>query len=374
MQIICTSHSVRILKPSVLTNNKWHVEEFNSRKIYAVPQLAISILIYCFAQKSKNDVITQFANYYKISNEIINSLLITLNNNNLIYVDSNDESAISNSALYEQSIKAWKQHNWQAAAEYHFSTYDYPFLDYRDGADGWQIADTRMKDYSAVEPDTDRLKTYPENFRRVELSLPSAGDVDNFARQCALGSEHQLSLKQLTIIAGLSFAKIAEATMRWIGSPLIRRTSPSGGSRHPTEGYLIARGIGGLEDGIYHVQSDPLCFVKLKEYSVREINKIFAHRNDNGLHPSAFIVLTSVFARNMYRYREARTYRTVHMDVGHILGTVELLSNQLNVQTMVEYEFDEHVLQNLLDIDGISEGVIAVIELSAGSDISNGKT
>ncbi len=57
--------------------------------------------------------------------------------------------------------------------------------------------------------------------------------------------------------------------------------------------------------------------------------------------PQALIVVTAVFARNMYRYREPRTFRTVFMDVGHLLGTFEMVASALGVRSFIHHAMNE---------------------------------
>lgn len=80
--------------------------------------------------------------------------------------------------------------------------------------------------------------------------------------------------------------------------------------------------------------------------------------------PAAIIGIFTVFERNMYRYREPRTYRSVHLDAGHILGTVELLSRELGFRHFVQYGADEMAWLRCLGLDPLTCGFQASVALS----------
>ena len=72
--------------------------------------------------------------------------------------------------------------------------------------------------------------------------------------------------------------------------------------------------------------------------------------------PFALIVLTSRFSRNMYRYREPRTFRTVHMDVGHLSGSVMLLASAIGLQTKADDVTNAARTETHLGLDWLEEG------------------
>lgn len=364
MQILRTDSAIRIHPPSELTSQKWLVENFDSRRIFAVPEIAINLILYCLKPQEKEGVIKDLSAFYTFTNEELDGLIKGLVNNRLISVNSNSQDTSrdkSNSALFYEKSSKWTQYNWGSAAEYHFFTYDYPFLDYSEGAQGRQITNQRMNDYSAEKPDTNRIKQYPDEHERIVIPLPFDGTVEKVS---STHINNELCLDKLSLIAAFCLAKTTDAPIRWKGEPLIRRTSPSGGSRHPTEGYLIIFNVKNIESGIYHIQSAPFCFVNLKKCSKMELAHLFPDyfaSNNPQQSPAAIIVLTSIFERNMFRYREPRTFRTIHMDAGHILGTAELISKHLGYYPKVSHRIDEKRIEQLIGLDGLSEGVISSV-------------
>lgn len=368
MQMLRTNTAIRIHPPSELTKDRWHVENFDSRKTYAIPEVAITLLIYCITPKSQENIVTEFGSFYKINNQIIDKIIASFIEKQLIILQR-DASAQANeiklnSELFFEQYAQWNAYNWGSAAEYHFFTYDYPFLDYSASGNGWLIAEQGMKRYSEQEPDINRVKIYDDHYEKINLSLPFDILLEDASNIFSETTTTNLDIHKLSTIAAFGFAKTAEASIRWEGSPLIRRISPSGGSRHPTEGYFIALKVEGLEQGIYHIQSAPYCFVKLKTTEKIDICRIFPELDFDSLQkPAAIFILTSIFERNMFRYREPRTFRTIHMDAGHILGTIELISNYLGITSKISHQFDEKIIEQLIGIDGLSEGVMSSVSI-----------
>jgi len=366
MEILITSSSVRIHPPSKITKEKWLVEEFDSRKLFNLPKVAVSLLIYCLEAKTKEDLINESSSFYGITLDKLSILIDSLIEKKLIIFDPEIKSERENnlnSDYFNEQYQKWHKYNWGSAAEYHFFTYNYPFLDYSKGGSGWNIANQRMDNYSENGSDINRIKAYPKHYNRMNFPLPFDNITDN-SFELHENTLNNKDLNSLMLLSAFGFAQTAEAKIPWKGSPLIRRTSPSGGSRHPTEGYLLVFNFKDIDDGLYHIQSSPFCFVELnKNISTDSIDTLFPEhaRKTKKTEPIAIFILTSVFERNMFRYREPRTFRTVHMDAGHILGTIDLIGSHLNINTCVSHQFNEKKIEDLIGIDGLTEGVMTSV-------------
>lgn len=367
MCLLHTNLTIRMRPPSILTKNKWLIEDFDSRKTFSIAEPIVSLLIFCLTPQKKETVIKELSENFSLTpdktqktiDSLIKKNLLALNDDLQITSIDNDKR---NSDLFYDKYLQWNTYNWGSAADYHFFTYDYPFLDYSDGASGWQIASKRMDEYSEKESDTNRVKKYPDSYVRIFFSSSNEELIDDVQEILHEKDFDNNKLDKLAIIAAFAFLQTTEATIPWKGIPLIRRTSPSGGSRHPTEGYVIVLESKKFDKGLYHIQSMPFSFVELAGNEPINTEAIFPELySDPKQELVAIVVLTSIFARNMFRYREPRTFRTIHMDTGHILGTIELISAHLHVPTKISNQFDEEKVEQLIGIDGLSEGVITSI-------------
>ena len=142
--------------------------------------------------------------------------------------------------------------------------------------------------------------------------------------------------------------------------PIIVRTSPSGGSRHPVEVYVLAWNVDGLRPGAYHYDSDTLELVDLQRpISATNIPALLAHQTyfAGG---GAAVIMCPVFARTMWRYGHSRAYRTVLIDTGHLGQTFCLVATALGLAPFTTMAFSESQLEELLGLDGVSECPIYV--------------
>ena len=193
--------------------------------------------------------------------------------------------------------------------------------------------------------------------------------MPSFEETFSSGQEKKLSISdKIKELLSLTFAKRGEKPCHWSTTPLMRRTSPSGGSRHPTEGYFLASNLEGIAKGFYHIQADVPSLQLLSSPIRFEIEKLVPIDRGNAS-VSGAIILTSVFERNMYRYREPRTFRTVHMDIGHLLGTIEMLGKAFNIETHIYLHVNEEEILKHITTSKLEEGVMAIVTLSERSEL-----
>lgn len=142
--------------------------------------------------------------------------------------------------------------------------------------------------------------------------------------------------------------------------PVIVRTSPSGGSRHPIEAYLLAWHVDGLAPGAYHYDSDTNELVDLQRtIAAAEIVPLLAHQSYFA-RAGAVVVMCPVFARTIWRYGHSRAYRTVLIDAGHLGQTFCLTATALGLAPFTTMAFSESALEEVLGLDGVSECPIYV--------------
>lgn len=120
----------------------------------------------------------------------------------------------------------------------------------------------------------------------------------------------------------------------------------------------------GLAPGVWHVRGRVNDLVPLADLP----DEHWLHSNLSGLYrapwmPQATVVISAVFARNMYRYREPRTFRSVFLDVGHVVATVEAVSRALGVRSHAHHAMNDGEVERLLGLSSLREGVVAGVAL-----------
>ena len=69
----------------------------------------------------------------------------------------------------------------------------------------------------------------------------------------------------------------------------------------------------------------------------------------------------------MYRYREPRTFRTVHMDAGHIAATIRLTARSMGLVGGILVCDNATEIEAALGLDGMSEGYMLTVALADGT-------
>lgn len=146
------------------------------------------------------------------------------------------------------------------------------------------------------------------------------------------------------------------------------KTSPSGGGRHPTEIYVHAHRVAGLEPGLYHLNTrrDELELVGPAQTPESLVTLLGdqAWVADSG----CLVFFTCVLERSTWKYSTPRTYRTLHVDVGHLSQTCYLLAAALGLGITFTAAIRDELLEDLLGIDAAHELVMgcSVIGMPTG--------
>ena len=238
-----------------------------------------------------------------------------------------------------------------AAAFFHFSTKNGKFPE-----------DLTQPDRELVE----KAKTHPQppptkhlQGRRLRLPNDALASAD---LQTALAkrrtwrrfANQPVPVTALSSVLDLTFGVQARGSVAGQG-PVILRTSPSAGSRHPIEAYLLAWNVDGLPPGAYHYDSDTMELVDLQRpISATDIPGLLAHQTYFA-RAGAAVIMSAVFARSMWRYGHSRAYRTVLIDAGHLGQTFCLVATALGLAPFTTMAFSESRLEALLGLDGVSE-------------------
>nr|WP_042197436.1 SagB/ThcOx family dehydrogenase [Kibdelosporangium sp. MJ126-NF4] len=128
----------------------------------------------------------------------------------------------------------------------------------------------------------------------------------------------------------------------------VYKTSPSGGARHPTEVYVYARAVEGIEPGTYHY--NPTAHTLERIGGTRADDELGTIVGDQPWVGTSGMVLffTSVIKRSMWRYHAPRTYRLLHLDTGHLSQTVYLLATSLGLGVTFTSAMRDELVEELL--------------------------
>lgn len=364
--------TVRVIPPSA-ADDQWVAEDLLSRRRYRVSAAAAAMLVAACSPDDQAILAKRLAENDRHRHPLPfwTSMAETLRGHGLI-VGCSARDADPQVAWFVRLRQQWGRYGWHEAAEYHALTYDYPCLDYSDATTAIATDQRLMRLFQGQEPDSDRVKLDYRDRPGIRLPEPSAdmctGTISTLWEDNPERPEI-LDFERLAVILSLTFGKTSVRYPRTDAAPLLRRSSPSGGARHPSEGYVAVRDVPGIAAGWYHVTMEPFSLRLLDGPGTDDtsLRTAFPETVPRFPYPiRALVAITSVFERNMYRYREPRTFRTVHMDAGHLAGTLRMTARSLGVTARAYYSDDASRVERALRLDGMREGYMMTVALADG--------
>lgn len=210
----------------------------------------------------------------------------------------------------------------------------------------------------------DIYKSYRDT-RRVKLLSARGAEAPLFA---TLANRHStrsfsgkpISLEQLSRIVYYTWGKISTYKTREFG-PLLHKTSPSAGARHPIEAYAIINKVEDLEPGIYHYSVRDHALELLKRGDFRERCASLTAGHSWMRRASVLFIMTAVVARTAWKYRIPRVYRAFLLDAGHLSQSFLLVSTALGLGACCVGTIGDIALEKELGLDGISETVVFAV-------------
>lgn len=197
-------------------------------------------------------------------------------------------------------------------SSYQEATFNYPFYDYS----------TR----DAYEEEAALLDRYAQLWPAPPSLLERSGEFYPLPRRALMEGPPEARQAAMTIAClgwalEHSFGPIGEINTKH--ASCIRRTSPSGGARHPAEVSIqLPNGIENVPAGSYTYDVARHGLVATPDMS----------RTRARLAAPTFTVHLRV-DRAMWRYRDLRALRPVLLDVGHIVETLALLLDLMGMST-----------------------------------------
>lgn len=148
------------------------------------------------------------------------------------------------------------------------------------------------------------------------------------------------------------------------GAVALKRTSPSGGALHPTEAYPLVIRVEGVEPGLYHYRARDHVLdliVPLDTERAEALAAEFTAGQAYFASAAVLFLLTARFARSFWKYQKhQRAYAALLMDAAHLSQTLYLVCTRLGLGAFVTAAINGANVEDVLKLDGVSEGAIAV--------------
>lgn len=208
-------------------------------------------------------------------------------------------------------------------------------------------------------------KEYNSNSELIELPSvdkdilvkPNILDCINDRRSVRKYSNEKITLAELSY---LLWATQGIQTVKDKSSAL--RTVPSAGCTHPFETYLIINNVENLKCGVYRYL--PLEHKLLLIKSLNNVDDAIDKATPNQPFVQGFVSKSAVvFAWSCIPYRSEHKFNiTAHkkilIDIGHVCQNLYIASESLNHGTCAIGIYDQDIIDNMLDLDGVDEFVI----------------
>ena len=255
-----------------------------------------------------------------------------------------------------QSVAAvWR--DWLPHGAFHFGTKDAPF-----------VPPSRWPSMARAFLAAGRQPSlYKRNPRLPSVRLPPARDADGeFARVLLQRRTHrEFSGDAMTLDALASLLHYTWGATGIIDSPnfgpLLHKTSPSGGARHPGEVYIAALKVQGLAEGLYHYSVKDHTLERIRRGPMREAVLRYALGQKHVGNASVVCFMTAYLPRTMFKYRSPRAYRIVTLETGHLAQTFCLVATWLGLAPFTTAAVHDTATERALGIDGVSETLMYVV-------------
>ncbi len=334
----------------------------DTNKTFSVGAGDLIQLLSLMPKKFDEDDFIELARSYSLNTKGAKKVLGDLKSSGIVIPDN----------AFSQKVKKrnrrWKAFGWEAALHYFTYITDYPFLDY-GSKEAAVVDENLMLEYKNKNCPPAVYKDY-KNAKKILLpkrnnaytEVPIIDVISDFQQK-----EKKQRRFNTTNIGDYLFFLLGE--MGSVKYPtqgkFILRTSPSGGARHPIEGYIFIRKNANNSFHGYHysVRSHALEEITKVEKVGKSLEQAIYDIGCINFKPNLIVVFTGVFARSMWRYRESRSYRVILHDLGHLIETANILAKSNNWNFYTSNGFDDSSLEKILKLKPEKESALAFIAL-----------
>ena len=145
---------------------------------------------------------------------------------------------------------------------------------------------------------------------------------------------------------------------------VLKKTSPSAGSMHPIEAYVLVQRVEGVAPGLYHYHSvqnglEPLSTMDTTQTAALALQMVADQ--DWFADVPMMVVLAARVVRNFWKYRNnAKAHRAVILDAGHLSQTFYLLAAEAGMPAFITAAINEAEIERAFGLDPLQDAVIAV--------------
>ncbi len=294
--------------------------------------------------------------------------------------NSIDEDLIEGGLLSKTPFPA-PEWGWDPLSKmFHMGTQNIPYIESSESPSQWiegyaEKCDTFQNEHLSEPFELDGEKVMLSSPDLTALQKISLFEAFKNRKTNRIFHKKSISKETLSTILFTTFGKFhgdtwEEKSITKVQPLGIRKTSPSGGSLHPIEAYVLIYAVDGITPGIYHysVESHDLTFIKdvpsYKELSGHFYNQFYLENMAFG------VFLVPHFDRCWEKYPHSRAYRIVLMDAGHLSQTFLLTATVCGLNTWLSAAFKDQEISDLLGVDGVTHSPLHFVAAGFGENSS----
>lgn len=319
---------------------------YAARETVSSKPVAMDVLDFFDKWRSTAEAIEHFAQYTPAS---IRRTIRELVTHRLLVRENSREARLDN-----RIAKEWAP--WLPQGSFHFSTKDAVYV-----PSHWSEAQRR-----ATLPNTPQPAKFKSLKGAKKVALPARTFPDDeFIRVLMARKTHrEFATEDVSLESVSQLLSLVWGVTGYLYSPIFgnlpRKTSPSGGARHPGEVYLMALRVKGLKPGLYHYHPVQHRLETIRTGVKRARAAQYCAYQEYAGKAAALFLMTAVFPRDMWKYHKPRAYRVVLLDAGHLCQTFCLVATWLGLAPFCTAALKDTMIEQDLRIDGVRESVLYV--------------
>jgi hypothetical protein len=240
-----------------------------------------------------------------------------------------------------------------AQSGYHLGTRDHPFLDMSSG-----IA-ARIQDASIMSGYVDANGAPDLGLNidsRESIEIEDAKDLNIDALRNSTKYQFDLILSGTFGVRGKQ-PQYYDSETGYHQVPLLRKSIPSGGARHPSECFFEVVKSPVMSRGLYYFSP-----VKSRAFLVRPRSSDDIAGDLQVMSDASWLIkiyICSAVRQAMFRYRDPRSFRAILVDIGHAEGQLSALASFNNWRYSSALDVNFNFLQ--FDVEDASEDGLPII-------------
>lgn len=249
--------------------------------------------------------------------------------------------------------------SWGTPVKYfHFNTRTVLTDTFRSAVDEFEKLSNEKEPMPNIFKDVDHIE---------EIHLPFPNMIKSGFSEVALNRqtirsfdiEESINIDELSTILYHVFGATATSLDHGIGKSLFK-ISPSGGGRHSIEAYPVVFNVSGVNNGIYHYSVENHSLKLIEKGDFREWMVEASGEQHHTSWPSVSIIYVSQLKRMEWKYKSARGYKAVYMDLGHLSQTMYLSAAAMNLGCFYAGAMKEEMVEQKLKLNMLEEMPIGV--------------